>query len=69
MKNSGATLVRELRQVLSSMSDVEIYIDDLIVFFSDWRTHIKTLKELLKRWSDANLAHRSVFLGYRQLNF
>ena len=55
MKNSGATLVCEMREVLSGMSGVENYIDNLIVFSSDWKTHLRTLQELLKRLSEANL--------------
>ena len=39
MKNSGATLVRGMREVLSGMSGVESYIGDLIVFSSDWKRH------------------------------
>ena len=49
MKNSGAALVHSMREVLSGMSGVESYIDDLIVFSSNWETHLRTLKELLKR--------------------
>ena len=58
MKNSGATLVRGMREVLSGMSGVESYIDDLIVFSSDWETHLRTLEELLKSLSEANLTAR-----------
>ena len=58
MKNSGATLVRGMREVLSGMSGVESYIDNLIVFSSDWETHLQTLEELLKRLSEANLNAR-----------
>ena len=58
MKNSGATLVRGMKEVLSGMSAVESYIDDLIVFSSDWKTHLRTLEELLKRLSEANLTAR-----------
>ena len=55
MKNSGATLVRGIREVLSGISGIESYIDDLIVFSSDWKTHLRTLEELLRRLSEANL--------------
>ena len=58
MKNSGATLVRGMREVLSGISGVESYIDDLIVFSRDWETHLRTLEELLKRLSEANLTAR-----------
>ena len=55
MKSSGATFVRGMREELSGMSSVESYIGDLIVFSSDWETHLRTLEELLKRLSEANL--------------
>ena len=58
MKNSGATFVRGMREVLSGMSGVESYIDDLIVFSSNWETHLRTLEELFKRLSKANLTAR-----------
>ena len=58
MKNSGATLVRGMREVLSGISGVESYIDDLIVFSRDWETHLRTLEELLKRLSEVNLTAR-----------
>ena len=58
IKNSGAILVRGMREVLSGMSGVESFIDDLIVFSSDWETHLQTLEELLKRLSEANLTAR-----------
>ena len=58
MKNFGATLVRGMREVLSGMFGVESYIDYLIVFSSDWKTHLRTLKELLKRLREANLTAR-----------
>ena len=55
---SSATLVRGMRKVLSGMSGVERYIDDLIVFSSDWKTHLRTLKELLRRLSEVNFTVR-----------
>ena len=58
MKNYGATLVCGMREVLLGMSAVETYKDDLIVFSSNCRTLIKTLKDLLRRLSDANLTAR-----------
>ena len=47
-----------MRKVLLGISGVESYIDDLIVFFSDWKTHLRTLKELLRRLSEAKLTAR-----------
>ena len=44
--------------MLSGVSGVESYIDDLIVFSSNWETHLRTLEELLKRLNGANLTAR-----------
>ena len=45
MKNSGATLVREMKQLLFDMDYGHNYIDDLIVYTKDWESHLGTLKE------------------------
>ena len=59
VKNSHATLVRRIRKVLSGMAGVERrVVDDLMVFSSDWMTHLETLEELLRRFSKANLTAR-----------
>ena len=46
MKDSGATLERGLRMLISDLEDVDSYIDDLIVYTKDWDTHIRVLDEL-----------------------
>ena len=55
IKNSSATLVLGMKKVLSGTYGVESYIDDLIVFSSNWKTQLQTLEELLRRLSEANL--------------
>ena len=58
MKNSGATLVQELRMLISNIENVDSYIDDLIVYTEDWDTHIRVLDELINRLQQANLTAR-----------
>ena len=58
MKNSGATLVRGLRMLISDLENVDSYIDDLIVCTEDWNTHIRVLDELMNRLQQANLTAR-----------
>ena len=58
MKNSGATLVRGMRQLLSGMEHVDSYIDDLIIYTEDWDSHLQVLEELLSRLEKANLSAR-----------
>ena len=43
LKNSGATLVRKLRMLISDLENVDSYIDALIVYTEDWDTHIRVL--------------------------
>ena len=58
MKNSGATLMRGQRMLISDLENVDSYIDDLIVFTEDWDTHIRVLDELMNRLQQANLIAR-----------
>ena len=58
MKKSDAAHVRGMREVFSSMSGLESYINDLVMFSSNWKTHLKTLEEFLGRLSKANLTAR-----------
>ena len=48
MKNSGATLVRNMRKLLQDMDNVECYINYLIVYTKDWATHLQVLDKLLE---------------------
>ena len=58
MKNSGATVVREIRQLLSDMDNVDNYIDDLIVCTKYWKSHLATLRELFNRLQEASFTAR-----------
>ena len=55
MKNSGATLERGLRMLISNLENVDNYIDDLIVYTEDWDTHIRVLGDLINRLQQTNL--------------
>ena len=58
IKNTGATLARGMKEVLSNTLRVKSYIDSLIVFFSNWKTHLKNLQKFLRRLSKANSTAR-----------
>nr|XP_006823664.1 PREDICTED: uncharacterized protein LOC100372741 [Saccoglossus kowalevskii] len=58
MMNSGATLVRGVRKMLSGMCKVVSYVDDILVHTITWCEHITTLKELFSRMADAQLTAR-----------
>ena len=55
MKNSGATLVRGMRKILAGMSNVDSYIDDLVIHTNDWQVHLQVWEELLRRLRKAVL--------------
>ena len=55
MKNSGKTLVREMRKILAGFNNVDSYIDDLIIHTNDWQAHLQMLEELLRRFWKAGL--------------
>ena len=59
MKNSGATLERGLKMLISDLENVDSYIDDLIVYTEDWNTHIRVLDELMNRLLTASKFDRS----------
>ena len=53
--NASATLVRNIRELLGDIENVDTYIDDIIVYTEDWETHVQTLKRVFKRLEEANL--------------
>ena len=55
MKNAGATLVHGMRKILAGMSNVDGYIDDLIIHTNDWQAHLQVLEKLLRRLRKAGL--------------
>ena len=56
--NSGATLVRGLRKLLSDLEDVDSFIDDIIVNTETWEGHLTAVEELFRRLSEAGLTAR-----------
>ena len=58
MVNSGATLKRGMRAMLKDMNNVVCYWDDLLVHTVSWEEHMKTLKELFQRLTEADLTVR-----------
>ena len=75
MVNSGATLCRCLKQILSGIPGVTNYVDDILIYTFQWDEHLKILREVLKRLKSAGLTvkpskcnvacNETVFLGHR----
>ena len=53
--NSGATFVCGLKKVLADIDNVNVYIDDIIIFSTTWSDHMRTIEKVLKRLRDHNL--------------
>lgn len=71
MVNSGATLTRCLRGVLTGMDGVTNYLDDILVHTKSWEEHVRVLEELLNRLREAGLTVRpsKCELGARVIDF
>jgi hypothetical protein len=71
MKNSAASFNRMMRKLLSGMSNVTHYIDDIIVYTETWEEHCKVLGELFQRITNANLHIRpsKCILGANKVDY
>ena len=75
MINSAATLKRAMKKLLYAVDNVEFYWDDILVHTRTWEEHIKALRELFTRLSEAGMTIRPTkclfgvntvdFLGHR----
>ena len=50
-----ASCSKLMRKLLKGMSDIDNFVDDIIIFTSTWEHHMQVFKEILKRLRDANL--------------
>ena len=71
MVNSGVTLKRGLQRIQSDMDNVVFYWDDILVHTNTWEEHMKTLRELFKKLTDAHLTVRpsKCILGTDNVDF
>ena len=56
MQNSAQSFQRLLDSVLSGLSNVFAYLDDILIYSSSEKEHLKTIEELFRRLSKAGLA-------------
>ena len=51
------------------MSNIDNFVDDIIIFTSTWEHHMQVFEELLKRLRDANLTVKpsKCFIGFQNL--
>lgn len=55
MRNAPATFQRMMHQVLSGVSNCEVYLDDIVIYSDDWVQHLETLREVCSRLRTASL--------------
>ena len=53
--NAPATFQRLVDTVLAGLTNVNAYLDDLIVFSSTWHGHVNSLREVFSRLAGASL--------------
>ena len=64
--NSGATLTKGLRRVLQGLENVDVYVDDIIIYNEEWGEHLQTVEKVLKCLQDANLTIKPSKCLFRQ---
>ena len=55
-----ASCSRLIRKVLQNLSNVDNFVDDIIIFTLTWQQHIDTLRALLQKLREANLTVKPV---------
>ena len=55
MKNSPATFQRLINRLIADIDGCEAYIDDVIIYSDTWETHLKIMRKLFRRLSEASL--------------
>lgn len=56
--NASATFNRLMRTLFSDLSNVETFIDDILIHTDDWDSHVELLTKVLKRLERAGLTAR-----------
>ncbi|XP_069108942.1 uncharacterized protein [Argopecten irradians] len=67
--NSPATFCRMVRKLLNGMSNIDSFVDDLLIYTKKWTEHLEVLNELFARLRKAGLTARPTkcALGYDSL--
>ena len=68
--NAPATFCRLMRKVLKDLSNVDSFVDDILLYTEDWEDHLIVIRKLLSRLRDANLTARPTKcnLGYKNID-
>ena len=55
LKNAPATFQRLINNVVGDVPGCSAYLDDLVVYSSNWTSHVKTFRTLFERLATASL--------------
>ena len=68
---AGAQFTKMMRSVLRDIPHVVHYIDDVLIHTQTWEEHVETLRKVLERLREVNLAARpsKCALGYSKIEF
>ena len=55
LKNAPATFQRLMSKVLAGVTNCEAYLDDVVIYSSNWADHVRTLTEIFNRLRNASL--------------
>ena len=68
---AGAQFTKMMRGVLRGIPNVVHYIDDVLIHTATWAEHVETLRKVLQRLREVNLAARPTkcALGYKTIEF
>lgn len=55
LRNAPATFQRLMNRVISGLEGCAVYLDDLVVFSDSWESHLKRLRSVMRRLSEARL--------------
>ena len=71
MINSSGTFNKLVKRVLKDITNVDSFVDDILIHSVEWKEHVITLREVLQRLREANLSARpsKCFVGYEQIDF
>ena len=55
MKNAAATFQRLANKLIHNMGNCSVYLDDIVLFSSDWSEHVQQIRQLFGRIREAGL--------------
>ena len=69
--NAPATFSRMMRTMLRGMSNIDNFIDDILVHTKTWEEHLNTLEHLFQRLKKSGLTARPTkcFVGFNKLEY